>query len=80
MDYSQTIVTPENIIPIPVPAYLNTFKENDKYDEEDKKNNRDNKGRKTRTPAPKVKDQSEYKDSPRRKRSGNEGEHTNATN
>ncbi len=53
LNYSQTIVTPERIIPIPIPGYMNTFKEPDRYGEKDKKN-KDTYERKTRTPAPKV--------------------------
>jgi len=32
LNYSQTIATPENIIPIPIPAYINTFKRADRND------------------------------------------------
>jgi len=36
MEYSSSVVTPGHTIPIPIPGYMNTFKEPDRYDENDK--------------------------------------------
>ncbi|MBU0627002.1 hypothetical protein KKH82_06370 [Patescibacteria group bacterium] len=54
MGYSQTIITPANNVAIPIPGYMNTFKEADRNNGEENRNRQDNYGRKTRTPAPKV--------------------------
>ena len=82
LEYSQTIVTPENIIPIPIPGYMNTFKRADGDEDENRKNNNDyGQWRTTRSPAPKVNKQSDTNQSGRR-RSGNteETRFTNANN
>ena len=80
LNYSQTIVTPENIMPIPIPGYMNTFKEPDRYGEKDKKRGENNYGRKTRTPAPKVKKSSTNRPSRRRTEDVDETRFTNANN
>ncbi len=59
--YSQTIITPAHTIPIPFPTHMNTFKEPDRYDEQSKPR-RDEQGRKTRSPAPKVEKQTKKND------------------
>lgn len=84
LGYSQTMVTPEHIIPIPIPGYMNTFKESDRYYKEDKKStkkdkwNEDIQERKTRSPAPKVEKQTENND--QRRISGEKEQFTNANN
>jgi hypothetical protein len=64
LEYSQSITTEANFVPIPVPAYMNTFKEADRYGEE-RQNDENTQGRKTRSPAPK-----REKQKPTRRRSG----------
>jgi len=79
LNYSQTIVTPERIIPVPIPGYMNTFKEPDRYGKKEKdKNNKNTYGRKTRTPPPKVKKSST--NTPARRRSGESVEDLQTTN
>ena len=75
--YSQTIVTPAHTIPIPIPAYMNTFKEPDRYDKQGN-TKKDEKGRKTRSPAPDVKPQTESTST--RRRSGDSIEQRQFTN
>jgi hypothetical protein len=74
LEYSQTIVTPENIIPIPIPGYMNTFKRAD--------GDKDEQWRTTRSPAPKVDKQSDTTNQSGRRRSGNpdETQFTNSKN
>lgn len=82
MEYSTATITPENIIPIPVPGYMNTFKEPDRYEEDKNKKNtsgEDTYERKTRTPAPVVKKQTKN-DKPPRRRSGERVDETQFTN
>lgn len=79
LEYSQNIVTPENIIPIPIPGYMNTFKRADGDEDENKKTNNDyGQSRKTISPAPKVKPQNENNQT--RKRSGESTEERRFTN
>jgi len=75
--YSQEITTAAHTIPIPIPGYMNTFKEPDRYDEEWKPRKGEQE-RKTRSPAPKVKPQTESR--PARRRSGESVEETQFTN
>ena len=49
------MTTGGHTIPIPIPGYMNTFKEPDRYGEENK--NKNQQGRNTRSPAPEVKKQ-----------------------
>ncbi|MFA7298701.1 MAG: hypothetical protein WC010_03595 [Candidatus Absconditabacterales bacterium] len=62
LNYSQTIATPENIIPIPIPAYINTFKRADRNDILDINTppTKDKKGRKTKKTEPDTEEQSDY--------------------
>ncbi|MCX6824515.1 MAG: hypothetical protein NT085_05320 [candidate division SR1 bacterium] len=77
LGYSQEITTAAHTIPIPIPGYMNTFKEPDRYDEEGKPRKGEQE-RKTRSPAPKVKPQTESR--PARRRSGESIEDTQFTN
>ncbi|MEI8008932.1 MAG: hypothetical protein WCI00_06160 [bacterium] len=77
MDYSHTITTAAHTIPIPIPGYMNTFKEPDRYDEQGN-HRRNEDGRRTRSPAPDVRPQTENK--PTRRRSGESVEETQFTN
>jgi len=79
MDYTTATYTPEHIIPIPIPGFMNTFKEPDTNNEQKKKNGEDNYGRKTRSPAPKVEKQWE-ENKPARRRSGESVDETQFTN
>ena len=79
LNYSQDITTAAHIVPIPIPAYMNTFKEPDRYGEEkNQKNTEERQGRKTRSPAPKV-DKNPQNDRPARRRSGEDTEETQFT-
>ena len=77
LDYSHTITTAAHTIPIPIPGYMNTFKEPDRYDEQGN-HRRNEEGRRTRSPAPDIRPQTENK--PTRRRSGESVEDTQFTN
>jgi len=67
LDYSQTITTAGHTIPIPIPGYMNTFKEPDRYGEETR-NTQDEQGRR------------QNRDTPPRRRSGESVDETQLTN
>lgn len=78
IEYTNTIGTPENIIPIPIPGFMNTFKEPDQTDEQ-KRNEDNQQTRITRSPAPKTSKQNKnWSDS--RRRSGESVEDIQFTN
>jgi len=81
MEYYAGTTTPENIIPIPIPGYMNTFNEADKNNKENKNNNnKDIYGRKTISPPPKVEKQAGNINDRRRSGNTNETRFTNANN